>query len=293
MGFVSDLFGGGGDDAAKAAKQASQTQADYQREALAYLKEREQLPQAYREAALQSLGAEYGVVPGEDGGIAPSGASIAERARQSEVYKALLGGRDAGEEAILRNASATGGLRSGNVQQALYDYNTQLENEAFLQAYNQQVQGLQGLAGLPSLAPSIASATSGIGQTLAQGEIAAAQAQQASGAQGFGNLLGLGQLGLQAYSSGLFSDERLKTNIEFIGTREGIPYYRWTWNERAASLGLTGEGEGVIAQEVEKLMPEAVSELSNGFKVVDMTMIGGGNGVSIRSTSGYRAATNG
>ena len=106
------------------------------------------------------------------------------------------------EEAIMRHASATGGLRSGNVQEAMYDYNTQLQNQALLQSYNQQLQGLQGLAGLPSYAPQIASGMAGVGQTLgqgvsgagqtiAQGQVAAGQAQQ-QGLQGISSIIGAG-----------------------------------------------------------------------------------------------------
>lgn len=284
MGAIGDLFGGGGDDAAKASEEAAETQAQYQREALEYLKEREALPQAYREAALGRLGAEFGVSP--DGG---DGRTISERARESELYKALLGGREAGEEAILRKASATGGLRSGNVQSALYDYNTQLENQAFLTSYNNQLQGIQGLAGLPSLAPQIAQGTTGIGTTLAQGQIAAAQAQAQGQQAGIGNALGLGQLALQAYST--FSDRRLKTNIALIGHRGGVPFYRWTWNARAEELGVSGECEGIIAQDIENIIPNAVYELDNGYKAVDMSIVEGYiNAVSIRAGDESTAA---
>jgi hypothetical protein len=279
MGSIGDLFGGsaagdlfgGDDDAGDAAIEASQIQADYQREALDYLKETEALPQTYREGALQALGAEYGFTTDAEGNVVPSDQSITERVKSGEVYQSLLGGQAAGEEAILRQASATGGLRSGNVQEALYDYNTQLENEAFLTAYNQQVQGLQGLAGLPSLATSIASGTSDIGTTLGQGIVAEAQAEQAASQQGVSNALSAANLALVAAST--FSDRRLKTNIRFIGNRQGIPFYRWTWNARAQTMGFTGECEGVIAQEVEKIKPDAVYQLPNGYLAVDMAKI--------------------
>lgn len=125
---------------------------------------------------------------------------LIQQAMASPLYGAMMGGREAGEEAIMRRAGATGGLRSGNVQEAMYDYNTQLQNQALLQSYNQQLQGLQGLAGLPSYAPQIAGQMAGVGQTLGQGMIGAgtsrAQGQVASGQalqqglQGVSNIVG-------------------------------------------------------------------------------------------------------
>ena len=66
----------------------------------------------------------------------------------------------------------------------------------------------------------------------------------------------------------IFSDERLKDNVELIGEINGFNKYKWTWNKRAALLGLSGEGEGVMADEVELTKPEAVS-MKAGYKVVD------------------------
>jgi hypothetical protein len=89
----------------------------------------------------------------------------------------------------MRNAGATGGLRSGNVQSNLYQYNTELDNSALLNAYNQQLGGLQGLAGQnPGANPYVAQTYSGIGNTLGMGQVASANATQ----QGLGNVLSLG-----------------------------------------------------------------------------------------------------
>lgn len=203
MGFVGDVVGGifgGGDDPSDAARDASQIQADYQTKALEYLKETEKLPQEFREGALSQLAGLYGV-PGGTGGALPGQQERIDLALQSPVYNAIMGGQKAGEEAIMRQAGATGGLRSGNVQENLYDYNTQLQNQALSQAYNQQITdeqrkiaGLQGLGQLPSGAGQIAGMTAGIGQTLGQGIVGAEQSQQASNQQGWGNLMGLAGL---------------------------------------------------------------------------------------------------
>lgn len=347
--------GGGGDKAAQASREASQLQADYQRQALDYLKQQERLPTAYREQALQQLGSLYGlpgaqaqipqptqattgglgmfgqaaqqVVMGAEGqqpaeiptfpewkrmvggdagtnteadyanwvreqqlqqgqpgqaiqqpvqaagiggGIAQTGYAPLGRGefvaglREDPFYQDLLG---AGEEAVLRGASATGGLRSGTASEALAR-----NNQSILRGlYGERVAGLQGMAGLGSMAPQIAQTTAGIGQTLGQGQIAAAQAQQAGQQQGFGNLMGLGQLGLGI--AGMFSDRKLKTNIVKIGERQGHNWYSWTWNKLANNLGLDGYCHGVMADEARDIKPEAVST-KHGYLFVDYAALG-------------------
>ena len=268
MGFIRDIFGGGGDDAADASIKASETQAQWQKDALDYLKQAEAVPQQYREGALNQLGGMYGL----EGGTGNQQAVI-DRAIQSPLYQQIMGGLDAGENSILRNASATGGLRSGNTQYALADYNTQLQNKALLESYNQQLMGLQGMAGLPSMAPAIASGMSDIGTTYGQGIIAAAQAKQSGGQNNANNMMGLGQLGISAYNSGMFSDRRLKKNIKIIGKVKGFNWYSFTWNTVAEKLGMTGNTYGIMADEVFAKIPQAVS-LKDGFMFVNYGMIG-------------------
>lgn len=103
-------------------------------------------------------------------------------------YQQLVG---RGEDAVLRNASVTGGLRSGNVQDAL----ARVNQDALFNVYNEQVSGLQGMAGLPSNANNIAGVIGDIGSTQAGGILGAGRAKQA-GYQGVsdsvGNAIGLG-----------------------------------------------------------------------------------------------------
>lgn len=314
MGGIVDIFtGGGGDDAAKASREASQLQAEYQQQALDYLKQQERLPTAYREQALQQLGSLYGlpgapqqaapqqVAPQSLQGMAPffqklfpgglpsqgispqvgqplpSGAALPAEGysplgrgefiaglREDPFYQELLG---AGEEAVLRGAAATGGLRSGAASEALAR-----SNQSILRGlYGERVAGLQGMAGLGSMAPQVAQTTAGIGQTLAQGQIGAAQAQQAGQQQAFGNIMGLGQLGLGI--AGMFSDSRLKDNLKLIGKYHGHNLYSWDWNEIAATFGLEGPDIGVLADEVKLKNPELISE-QHGYLTVDYSKLG-------------------
>lgn len=245
-------------------KKAAEVQAKSQREALDYLKQTERLPQAYREGALQGLGSEYGFTTDASGNIVPDGSSISDRAMASPFYTNAV---KVGEESVLRNASATGGLRSGNVQDAL----AQTNQNAYLASYTNQLSGLQGMAQLPSNANNIAASMSGIGQTLAQGIVGGAQSSAAASQNNFNNAAGAAQLGMQGYET--FSDIRLKTDIQLVGQKSGHKLYNWMWNEAAAAMGLYGRSSGVIAQEVEKTHPEAVREVS-GFKCVNYSMIG-------------------
>jgi hypothetical protein len=169
LGLIDSDFAGEG--AQDASKKAANIQAASQQEALDYLKERESMPQAYREAGLEGLGGEYGLTMDEQGNVISDGSTIRDRALDSPYY---TGAREQGAEAIMRNAFMTGGLRSGNTQDALY----RADADLYQQAYGQQVQGLKGFAGLPSNANNIADATSGVGRTQAQGITAAAQIGQ-------------------------------------------------------------------------------------------------------------------
>ena len=74
----------------------------------------------------------------------------------------------------------------------------------------------------------------------------------------------------EAYSG--FSDRRLKTDIEAIGSRGPLTEYRWRWNDKARDFGLEGKDTGFMADEVEKIMPEAVGE-RYGFKTVNYGML--------------------
>jgi len=80
--------------------------------------------------------------------------------------------------------------------------------------------------------------------------------------QGLGStLMGLAGTGLQAAS--MFSDRRLKTNIEQIGTlADGLGLYRWIyrWGE---------SGEGVMADEVAQLRPWALGPVIGGYATVN------------------------
>lgn len=62
------------------------------------------------------------------------------------------------------------------------------------------------------------------------------------------------------------SDRRLKTKIKVIGQlASGQNVYSWTWNEKAADFGLSGESMGVMADETD---PAFVSTGESGYQRV-------------------------
>jgi hypothetical protein len=65
----------------------------------------------------------------------------------------------------------------------------------------------------------------------------------------------------------MFSDRRLKKNIKPVGRKNGFNIYDFEYK------GIKGKYRGVIAQEVEKIIPQAV-ETVNGIKKVFYDLIG-------------------
>lgn len=252
---VGSAIGGlvSGGQAQSAAQQAANQATDAQNRALNYLMETERVPQQLRTGATEVLGGLYGL-----GGVKPEDAIA--KIRNAPIYGEILKQRGSGEQAILRNAAATGGLRSGGVQENLAEFNADLETKALLAG----LQGLQGLSGLQVNPSGVANQISNVGQTMAAGTTAAAQTQQDT----FGGLVNAGSAiyGLGA-KQGWWSDARLKDNVKRVGTKAGLPWYTWTWNEEALKLGLFGDDEGVMAHEVAEVKPEAVRVVDNYLRV--------------------------
>lgn len=185
-----------------------------------------------------------------------------------------------GEEALLQRASATGGLRGGNVQAALAQFRPALLNQAIEQQYSrlggmttlgQQSAAGVGAAGMET-GTNIANLLGQQGAALAGGELGQAKA--------YGQILNMPAqfLGMQ-YAAGrggsartpgfgdIFSDRRLKKNIKQISTRpDGLNVYEFDY------IWGGGRQVGLMAQEVQTIYPSAVSE-SGGFLMVDYSKV--------------------
>jgi hypothetical protein len=141
-------------------------------------------------------------------------------------------------------------------------------------------------AGIQNTGAQVSAGNQGIFNTLGnQGDIAASLAIQQQNlknqqGQGLFNMLGGGLLGSGALSGGgiaggglsgaglgalIFSDERLKEDIEFVGTDDdGLNVYKWKYK------GDDVTHFGPMAQEVEEVNPDAVYTHQSGYKMVDM-----------------------
>ena len=133
----------------------------------------------------------------------------------------------------------------------------------------------QGTAAAGGITNSAAAQAAGmVGEANARGQ----SAQNIFGlggqalAGGLGGGAGIGGF-LSGAIGGIFSDPLLKDNIAKIGEQNGFNIYSWTWNKAANALGLIGESRGVMADEVKKVMPQAVGT-SRGYMHVNYSMIG-------------------
>lgn len=180
-------MGGGADKAAKKAAKAQmammQKAIDEQRMAYG---EGKQLLDPYSQAGMGGLQS-YLALLGQSGDAAQQEAISG--LEQTPGYQAQL---QAGQRALLQNASVTGGLRGGNVQQGLAEFGSGLFGQYYQNQLNQlnqlQGQGMQTNMGLANIragqAANIGSQFNAMGQAQGQGILA----QQAAKQQGMSNL---------------------------------------------------------------------------------------------------------
>lgn len=137
--FITDIFDGG--KKAKAAKQAADAQVAAAQHGIDSITAQNQLTQQnlapYIGAGGKAVGAESDLL-GLNGGD-PQDASI-KALQESPLYKSLF---QTGQNTVLANASATGGLRGGNIQSSLANFGS----NTLATVIQQQLQNLGGLAG--------------------------------------------------------------------------------------------------------------------------------------------------
>lgn len=206
--FIGDTIGGitGAKQQGKAAERAAQIQAGASDQAIA--EQRRQfdtlieLMSPYVTSGNQAIG-QQGALIGLGGQQAQQDAI--SQLEQSPMFTSLL---RQGENAMLQNASATGGLRGGNTQSALMQFRPDL----LAQVINDQYSKLGGLTQIgQASAAGQASAgmqnASNIGALLADRGAALAGGQLAKGSVArntFGDLLGIGSLAVGAKRAGMF-----------------------------------------------------------------------------------------
>jgi hypothetical protein len=142
-----------------------------------------------------------------------------------------------------------------------------------------QVTNPQGVnsANMPQVAgPDL----TGAAQNTYNSQLANYNAQNAASGNFMGGLLGLGGAALGAPSSSVIgkligSDQNIKENISKIGAfNNGINIYKFDYKPEYKDTWGHGSHIGVMAQEVEKVIPEAVAIHEDGYKLVNYAMLG-------------------
>lgn len=176
---------------------------------------------------------------------------------------------DARDSAIGQGATLGLAQRQQAVAEALAARNQPINELSALQTGSQVSQ--------PQFSPSSAQPIAGapiFDATQAQGNAALQQFGINSGMYNsqMGGLFGLGGAGLLASQLGpaaALSDRRLKKNIRRIGTHQdlGIGIYSFDYLNDVPAVGF-------MADEVEKIRPDAVITLESGYKAIDYAVLG-------------------
>lgn len=190
------------------------------------------------------------------------------RAGQMGSNRQMLGANDID----LTRLQQIGQFKQGNYQQALQNALTTLPN-----ARREDASGALGAGtyertlGLEQATAPV-TALQQIGKAL--GILPTAEGTQTrteSSSNGIGGISGLGSAISGIGTIGKFlgiSDSRLKENIKEIGEENGHKIYEFSYKHEPERRFI-----GVMAQDVEKYMPEAVTEI-DGYKTVNYDMLG-------------------
>lgn len=197
MSFIGDILGEvvggitGSKKAAQGANAAAQIQASTADKAIAEQRAAREaaqtLQQPYVDAGSKAIAQQMGLI-GLNGTVA-----------QQDSLNALLQGPEyttavrQGEEAILQNAAATGGLRGGNVNNSLANFRADLLSSVFNNQY-------QRLGGITSIGQNAAAGTGNAGMSAAN-SISDLLGQQ--GAALAGGRIALGNQNAMAFNNAL------------------------------------------------------------------------------------------
>ena len=309
MSFVTNAIGDilGTNQQASAAQSAASTQANSQLQAQQLLQQNlapySSIGTAVLPQLLSSLGYQgsYGA-NGNLTGVSGQGFQFnPNNLASTPGYQFTL---QQGLKGVNNQASAMGLNQSGAQQKSIANYTTGLAQNTYNQQYANALSTYMTNAGqLGSLLNLGQNAAAGVGQgaynsttaagnAIAQGQIAAGQ----SGTNAVQCALGLGLGGAGIYSllagsggaaaantssliptalSILGSDSRIKQNIKFLGINEkGIRIYEYEYKPKFHKKWGIGKFIGAMAQEVEKIMPEAVLSDSDGYKLINYALLG-------------------
>jgi hypothetical protein len=289
MSFITDAIGGlfGTKQQADASNLASRQQADAQAQGQAQLQANLQPYANFGASAMPNLVKLLGL-GGTGGGFQFNPQDL----QNTPGYQFTLG---QGLKNTNNALSSQGLLGSGAQAKALADYTSGLASNTYNQQFSNALNSYNAnLSPLISLLTMGQNSAAGIGQGAYNSSVnagnAIAQGTIGSGSQSantMNSLLGLAGMANTAgatytpsagYSSGLaniFSDIRAKENIEFRGyTPKGHKVYEFEYKPEFKERAGHGRFVGVMAQEVEKTLPEAITVTPDGYKTVNYGLIG-------------------
>jgi hypothetical protein len=211
-----------------------------------------------------------------------------EQSRESTqarlANQGVVPGTQAYENAMRQQSQRENDLLLGATTQG-FGVGSQANQQAFNQEMTKYNMPLNTLSALrsgsqvqnPSFVNSAQQATTGgadilgaaqMGYNAEMGDFNAKQAAQQNLNQG---IMGLGGAGIMKYS-----DIRMKENIKQIHWMpNGLPVYEYEYKPEFKDIAGHGKFVGVMAQEVEQIMPEAVITTSNGYKMVNYGVLNG------------------
>jgi hypothetical protein len=160
--------------------------------------------------------------------------------------------------------------------------------QANQQAYNQQTgtyttnlnapfnyaSNVKAFASPSYVTPSQQTTTAGADITGAMGLTNQNQQANANAANAQSNAMMSGLFTLGGAGIAKYSDIRTKENIELVGyLPNGLSVYEYEYKPEWKNEAGYGKHIGVMAQEVEKILPYAVITLDNGYKMVNYGLI--------------------
>jgi hypothetical protein len=228
--------------------------------------------QGFATEAERARAAAQGVTPQEQRGYQ-------QTAREAASAAGRLGGNAAIASEVMGREDVMARKRAEAAQAANQSYNAAqgfytrpglalLSQQPLSYQSGQQMLGM-GMGQIGRGTPGLINPDTGLnlGATERQNQLQAQMANaQAKASQNAGIMGAVGSIGAAALPL-MFSDRRLKTDIEKVGkTNDGLPIYTYKYKgDKTTQMG-------VMAQDVEKKTPNAVKEIG-GFKAVNYKLV--------------------
>jgi hypothetical protein len=199
-------------------------------------------------------------------------------------------GLDQGMGQFNAQANAAGGLIGGNAIQGAQQFAQGYAQNSLADAFNQYqanrsnvVSNVNAMTNIGQQANATTATAASGATTNASNMLSSIGNAQAAGTMGQANAYAgaLNNISNYAMLYGMRSgqpgsDIRMKQNIEAIGLLpNGLTVYSWDYKPEFKDDEYCGHGKfvGVMAQEVEKVIPDAVTTRADGFKMVDYTKV--------------------